>query len=114
MHRQEDDACVVARGANRKRRPKPPISFSAIVIAKKTPLIRNSVERGAQWRDSNTVQSCFVLYLLRFSDYILLAPAQKLEELFPRPEPLGTSTIDFLNSARELLLILLLVRSDTH
>jgi hypothetical protein len=37
-----------------------------------------------------------------------------MEELFPRSEPLGSSTIDFLNLSLELLPILLLVRSDSH
>jgi hypothetical protein len=49
-----------------------------------------------------------------FGDYILLTLAQKLQELFPRSEPEGTSTIDFLHAAGELLIALLPVRSDAH
>jgi hypothetical protein len=86
----------------------PPLPISAKWIAKKQP---SPVGLGCMMTPKLSSR-LLSLYLLLFGCYILLALAQKLKELFPRSEPEGESTIDFLHPARELLMALLPVRSN--
>jgi len=54
------------------------------------------------------------LFFLSFGFCILLTLPQKLKKVFPRLEPQGSSTIDFLYSALENLLVFQPLCFDAH